>query len=252
MSSEIFFKMDKKLVIYFVAGFPQLGDTPKIAQIVQDSGADIMEIGIPYSDPVADGEIIQNAHYQSLKNGMNLNLLFQQLKQIKGKIHIPVVLMGYLNPILRYGFEPFCAECQASGVSGLIIPDLPPVEFERNYGKILKNNDLKFSFLVTPETPDARIKYLDSLSSGFLYAVSSSSTTGNQNKQIRNNEYLERLSSLGLQNPVMVGFGIKNKEDFLYANSKADGAIIGTAFVKILSQNPWKENAKNFIAQFKK
>ena len=242
----------KKLNIYFTAGIPTLEDTAEIMKTIQNSGADMMEIGMPYSDPVADGPVIQEAHELALKNGMTIAKLFSQLKSVKDEIKIPVILMGYINPVLSFGFEKFCEECANSGVSGLIIPDLPPIEFERNYQPILEKYGLNFTFLVTPETSEERIKYLDSLSSGFLYAVSSSSTTGNENKEVKNDEYLNKLASINLKNPVMIGFGIKNKTDFEQVTEKAQGGIIGTAFVKILLENKdWKEKAETFIKSIK-
>ncbi|WP_313216578.1 tryptophan synthase subunit alpha [Soonwooa sp.] len=238
----------KKINIYFTAGAPQLDDTGKIAKIIQDSGADMMEIGIPYSDPVADGPIIQDAHLLALKNGMTITKLFEQLLEIKNSVTIPKVLMGYINPVLQFGFEKFCRKCQEVGVSGLIIPDLPAFEFEKQYGKILEKYSINFSFLVTPETSEERIKYLDSLSSGFLYAVSSSSTTGNANATLKNVDYLSRLASLNLKNPVYVGFGIKNKQDFDSVTENLQGGIIGTAFVKVLLENKnWESEASNFV-----
>ena len=242
----------KKLNIYFTAGIPELEDTTKVAQLVQASGADMMEIGIPYSDPVADGEVIQKAHIKALQNGMTIEKLFEQLSEIKESVHIPKILMGYINPILQFGFEKFCQKCAEVGVSGLILPDLPPIEFERKYQSILKKYGLNFTFLVTPETSDERIQYLDSLSSGFLYAVSSSSTTGNNTKEVKNQEYLNRLASLPLKNPVMIGFGIKNKTDFTSVTEQADGGIIGTAFVNILMENKdWESKAEEFIQSVK-
>lgn len=242
----------KKLNIYFTAGFPKKESTTEILKLVQDSGADMVEIGIPYSDPVADGLVIQKAHEQALANGMSLRTLFEQLIAVKDEIKIPVVLMGYINTVLSFGFEEFCKKCQESGVSGLILPDLPPYEFEKNYAKILKKYNLNFTFLITPETSDERIKYLDSLSSGFLYAVSSSSTTGNENKAVYNEKYLERLAQLGLKNEIFVGFGIKNKFDFEKVTEKVSGGIIGSAFVKILLENEnWQEKASEFIKSIK-
>ena len=242
----------KKLNIYFTAGIPTLEDTTEIMKTIQNSGADMMEIGMPYSDPVADGPVIQEAHELALSNGMTIAQLFSQLKSVKDEIKIPVILMGYINPVLSFGFEKFCEECANSGVSGLIIPDLPPIEFERNYQPILEKYGLNFTFLVTPETSEERIQYLDSLSSGFLYAVSSSSTTGNENKEVKNDEYLNKLASIKLKNPVMIGFGIKNKTDFEQVTEKSQGGIIGTAFVKILLENKdWKEKAEAFIKSIK-
>lgn len=242
----------KKLNIYFTAGIPKLEDTTEIMKTIQNSGADYMEIGMPYSDPVADGEVIQKAHEIALKNGMTIAKLFEQLKTVKEEIKIPVVLMGYINPVLSFGFENFCKECADSGVSGLIIPDLPPIEFEKNYSEILKKYNLNFTFLVTPETSEKRIKYLDELSSGFLYAVSSSSTTGNENKEVKNEDYLTHLSELDLKNPVFIGFGIKDKTDFENVTEKAEGGIIGTAFVKILlGSEDWKQKGGDFIHSIK-
>lgn len=242
----------KKLNIYFTAGIPQLEDTADIIKLIQDSGADMMEIGMPYSDPVADGPVIQKAHELALNNGMTIEKLFSQLQSVKNEIKIPIILMGYINPVLSFGFEKFCAACSESGIAGLIIPDLPSIEFEKNYQKILQKYNLNFTFLVTPETSDERILYLDSLSSGFLYAVSSSSTTGNENTVLKNEDYLSKLASLPLKNPVMIGFGIKSKKDFENVTEKADGGIIGTAFVNVLLENrDWKKNAIDFINSIK-
>ena len=243
---------NKKLNIYFTAGIPKLEDTPEILKIIQNSGADFVEIGMPYSDPVADGPVIQNAHELALLNGMTIAKLLSQLKSIKNEIKIPVILMGYINPVLSFGFENFCRECSESGVSGLIIPDLPPIEFEKNYRRIVEKYGLTFTFLVTPETSDKRIKYLDDLSSGFLYAVSSSSTTGNEKKSVNNQDYLQKLASLPLKNPLYIGFGIKNRKDFDEVTEKATGGIIGTAFVKILlEQENWKNYGTDFITSIK-
>ncbi|PWN69204.1 tryptophan synthase subunit alpha [Chryseobacterium phosphatilyticum] len=242
----------KKLNIYFTAGIPQREDTADIIKLIQESGADMIEIGMPYSDPVADGPVIQKAHELALQNGMTIEKLLSQLKAIKNEVKIPLILMGYINPVLSFGFEKFCAECSESGISGLILPDLPPIEFEKNYQQILQKYNLNFTFLVTPETSDERIIYLDSLSSGFLYAVSSSSTTGKENAVLKNENYLSRLASLPLKNPVMIGFGIKSKQDFENVTEKADGGIIGTAFVNILLEDKdWKKSAIDFIHSIK-
>ncbi|MFK8298792.1 tryptophan synthase subunit alpha [Capnocytophaga cynodegmi] len=239
----------KKLNIYFTAGIPKLEDTAKVAKLIQEAGADMMEIGIPYSDPVADGNVIQNAHTLALQNGMNINILFKVLEDIKESVKIPKILMGYLNSVIQYGFEDFCRKCKEVGIYGLILPDLPPIEFERKYKKIVEKYKLNFTFLVTPETSIERIKYLDSISSGFLYAVSSSSTTGKVDNNLENNPYLKKLADLKLKNPIFVGFGIKNKVDFSNATKHTQGAIIGTSFVKILLENPtnWEEKAESFI-----
>ena len=242
----------KKLNIYFTAGIPKLEDTGKIAKLIQESGADMMEIGIPYSDPVADGPIIQDAHTLALKNGMTIKKLFEQLAEIKDSVTIPKVLMGYFNPVLQFGFENFCKKCQEVGIYGLILPDLPPYEFEKKYKAILDSYGIHFIFLVTPETSDERMHYLDSLSSGFLYAVSSSSTTGNSEATLLNEAYFQRLQDLKLSNPIFIGFGIKNKKDFRAVTEKADGGIIGTAFVKtLLNTNDWEIKASEFIKSVK-
>ncbi|CAI9687762.1 tryptophan synthase subunit alpha [Elizabethkingia anophelis] len=241
----------KKLNIYFTAGVPQLNDTAQIMKTIQSAGADMIEVGIPYSDPVADGPVIQKSDELALQNGMTIAKLFEQLKTVKDEINIPVILMGYLNPVLKFGFEKFCQECQASGISGLILPDLPPIEFEKKYQKMLEQYGINFTFLMTPETSDERIQYLDSLSSGFLYAVSSSSTTGT-NQEIDNDAYFKRLKSLNLKNPILIGFSIKNKADFDKVTQHADGAIIGSAFVKILLENQeWESKAAEFIKSIK-
>jgi len=244
-------KKKPKLSIFFTAGIPNLNDTAKVMKIIQSFGADLMEIGIPYSDPVADGPIIQKADEISLKNGMAIDLLFEQLKSVKDEINIPVILMGYLNPVLKFGFERFCKECKKSNVSGIILPDLPALEFEKKYQKILQKYNINFIFLITPETSDERIKYLDSLSSGFLYAVSSSSTTGNNHK-IDNDSYFKRITSFALKNPILVGFNIKNSVDFQNVTKYVDGGIIGSAFVKILLESEnWEEKAHKFIRDIK-
>lgn len=238
----------KKLSLYFTAGIPSLNDTTTIAKYIQEAGADLMEIGIPYSDPVADGPVIQSAHQLALKNGMTIDLLFEQLYSIKTSVTIPKILMGYFNPIYHYGFEKFCQKCNENGVSGLIIPDLPPYEFEKTYAKILEKYQLTFSFLVTPETSKERLQYIDQLSSGFLYGVSTSSTTGQKNLQTTNTTYLEQFKTLNLKNSVLLGFGIATKNDFERLTEHVDGAIIGSAFVKILLESNGDESKiKNYI-----
>jgi tryptophan synthase alpha chain len=234
------FETKKKniLNVYFTAGFPEIDATIPIMQALQNAGADMIELGMPYSDPLADGPVIQASSALALENGMTIKKLFDQLKNFRENIHLPVLLMGYMNPVLQYGFENFCRDAKKAGIDGLILPDLPIFEFEKEYGIILKKYNLDFIFLVTPETTELRIQKLDQCSSGFLYAVSSSSTTG-KNKDIDDQgSYFKRLRSMNLQNPVLIGFGIKDKSSFLKACSYASGAIIGTAYIKIL------ENAK--------
>lgn len=242
-------KGGKALNIYCTAGYPQLESTLEVMKSLQQNGADIIELGMPYSDPLADGPVIQHSGSVALANGMTINKLFEQLKDFRKEISIPVILMGYMNPVLQYGFEKFCADAAAVSIDGLILPDLPEYEFETEYGAIIKKHGLDFIFLVTPETSDDRIKKLDSLSSGFLYAVSSSSTTGSDKKITDTEEYLRRLRSLKLKNPVLVGFGISNKQSFDAVCQLADGAIIGSAYIKAL-ENSTDVNAatKTFLS----
>lgn len=227
-------KSQQVLNVYCTAGFPFLDSTLPIMQTLQENGADIIELGIPYSDPLADGEVIQESSALALRNGMTIATLFEQLKHMRDKITVPVVLMGYMNPVLQFGFEQFCAAAAAVGVDGLILPDLPEFEFEKEYGAIIKKYGLDFIFLVTPETSEIRCKKLDTLSSGFLYAVSSSSTTGGDKSMGSVEQYLTRLQSYQFKNPVLVGFGIKDKASFAAACAHANGAIIGTAFIKAI------------------
>jgi tryptophan synthase alpha chain len=227
-------KQGRVLNIYTTAGFPRLSDTLQVMQALQQNGADLIELGMPYSDPLADGPVIQESSGQALANGMTLSVLFEQLKHMRSTIEVPVILMGYMNPVLQYGFERFCADAAAVGVDGLILPDLPEYEFETEYGTIIKKYGLDFIFLVTPETSEERLRKLDDLSSGFLYAVSSSSTTGGNTQMADISEYLKRLQAMNLKNPVLVGFGIKDKATFEAACAHANGAIIGSAFIKAL------------------
>jgi tryptophan synthase alpha chain len=248
--SELFAKRKERVLnIYCTAGFPKPDSTLKIMKALQDNGADMIELGMPYSDPLADGPVIQHSSTIAIANGMTIAKLFEQLKDFRkspppGDLgSIPVILMGYMNPVLQYGFEKFCADAAAVGIDGLILPDLPIYEFETEYGAIIKKHGLDFIFLVTPETSDERIKKLDELSTGFLYAVSSSSTTGSDKNMTDVNAYLQNLQGLGLKNPVLVGFGIKDKPTFEAACRYASGAIIGTAFIKALEANNSAENS---------
>lgn len=241
-------KPDNVLNIYCTAGYPALDSTVPVMKALQESGADIIELGMPYSDPLADGETIQNSSAIALANGMTLKKLFEQLQNSRKDITIPVVLMGYMNPILQYGFENFCADAARVGIDGLILPDLPVHEFQNNYKAIIEKYHLNFIFLVTPETSEERVRKLDSLSSGFLYAVSSSSTTGNEQDFTLVEKYLQRLQSYQLKNPVLVGFGIKDKETFTKACQYSHGAIIGSAFIKALqNSNSEIEATKSFV-----
>ena len=222
------------LNIYCTAGYPQPDSTIRIIQALEKNGADLVELGMPYSDPLADGPVIQESGSIAIANGMTIRKLFEQLKGLRTATEIPVILMGYMNPVLQYGFERFCADAAAAGVDGLILPDLPQYEFETEYGAVIKKYGLDFIFLVTPETSEALIRRLDELSTGFLYAVSSSSTTGSDKNMTDVNAYLQRLAGMNLSNPVLVGFGIRDRETFAAACRHANGAIIGSAFVKAL------------------
>lgn len=225
------------LNVYCTAGYPNLDSTRTVMKCLQENGADLIELGIPYSDPLADGPVIQASGSKAIQNGMTVSKLFEQLKDFRKEITVPVVLMGYINQVLQYGFERFCADAESVGVDGLIFPDLPIYEFETMYGAIIRKHNLDFIFLVTPETSEERIKKLDSLSSGFLYAVSSSSTTG-KDKDLGDQEtYFKRLQTLNLKNPVLVGFGIKDKASFQKACANANGAIIGTAYIRALENS---------------
>ncbi len=238
-------KKSKVLNVYCTAGFPELNSTVKIMQALETNGANIIELGMPYSDPLADGPVIQASGNIALANGMTIKVLFDQLKDLRKTVTIPVILMGYMNPVIQYGFEKFCSEAAAVGVDGLILPDLPEHEFEIEFGAIIKKNGLDFIFLVTPETSEERLRKLDSLSTGFLYAVSSSATTGSDKDFNAVEQYLLRLQEMNLKNPVLVGFGIKDKETFESASKYSNGAIIGTAFIKAL------ENSKDIALSVK-
>jgi tryptophan synthase alpha chain len=229
-------KSSNVLNVYCTAGYPRLDSTLKVIAALQESGADMIEVGMPYSDPLADGPVIQASGGKAIANGMTIKVLFSQLKGMRDSEirDIPVILMGYMNPVLQYGFEKFCTDAASCGVDGLILPDLPEYEYETQYRDVIKKYGLDFIFLVTPETSEQRIKKLDELSTGFLYAVSSSSTTGKDKNMNDVVTYLERLKSMQLKNPVLVGFGIKDKQTFQQACAHANGAIIGTAFIKAL------------------
>jgi tryptophan synthase alpha chain len=227
-------KRSKVLSVYCTAGFPRLDSTMEVMRVLQDGGADMIELGMPYSDPLADGPVIQASGTRALENGMSIARLFGQLKDLRPSIHLPVLLMGYLNPILQYGFDKFCEAAAAAGVDGLILPDLPIYEYETEYGTLIRKYGLDFIFLVTPETSDERVRKVDALSTGFLYAVSSSSTTGG-NRDLGDQEaYFRRLEEMKLRNPVLVGFGVRDRKSWEAACKHTQGAIIGTAYIKAI------------------
>ncbi len=230
-------KSSKVLNVYCTAGYPTLDSTLPIITALENNGADLVEIGMPYSDPLADGPVIQESGAKAIENGMSIEVLLEQLKSLRATSNIPVVLMGYMNPVLQFGFEKFCAAAATVGVDGLILPDMPAYEFETKYGAILKKHHLDFIFLITPETPTERIQYLDSLSSGFLYAVSASATTGSALNFDAVDAYLQKLKQLQLNNPILVGFGVKDAASFELASRHTAGAIIGSAYIRALENS---------------
>lgn len=241
----------KILSIYFSAGFPALHDTVKIIQDLENSGVDLIEIGLPFSDPLADGPTIQASSTAALENGMTTKLLFEQLCTIRKSVSIPLIIMGYFNPIFQYGVENFLQKCQEIGIDGLIIPDLPASVYANEYKEIFEKYAILNIFLITPQTSDKRIRYIDSISSGFIYMVSSAAVTGNSDGfgTVQEN-YFKRINDLNLNNPQIVGFGINNKATFEQATKFAKGAIIGSAFIKNLAENGVK-SISNFINHLK-
>jgi len=233
-------EQDKKLLsIYFTAGYPQLNDTVSIIHELEQNGVDMIEIGLPFSDPLADGPTIQESSTQAIKNGMTTSLLFEQLKDIRKTVKIPLIIMGYFNPMMQFGLEKFCQKCVEIGIDGLIVPDLPLYVYENEYKVIFEKYKLKNIFLITPQTSNERIAQIDAISDSFIYMVSSAAVTGSQNgfgnEQL---DYFKRIANLNLKNPQIVGFGIKDKETFERATNHQKGAIIGSAFIKFLAKNP--------------
>lgn len=247
--NELFNKKKEPILsIYFTAGYPHLESTLDIAEALEKAGADFIEIGFPYSDPLADGPVIQNSSQAALENGMNLKILFEQLKDLRKRISIPVLLMGYVNPVLQYGVENFCNMASGVGVDGLIIPDLPMDEYENLYKSCFLDNNLSNIFLVTPQTSEERIRRIDELSNGFIYLLSSSSTTGkNLNVSGEAEAYFNRIKSMELKNPAMIGFGISDRKSFNKAAEYTRGAIVGSAFVKFLETENALMNAGSFL-----
>lgn len=238
------------LSIYFCAGCPTLDGTADVIRTLEKNGVDMIEIGIPFSDPMADGVVIQDAATRALRNGMSLRILFEQLRNIRRNVRIPLILMGYLNPIMRYGFEPFCRQCAECGIDGVIIPDLPFKDYEENYKAIARKYDIRVIMLITPETSEERIREIDAHTDGFIYMVSSAATTGAQKDfDARKQAYFKKIQDMHLRNPRMVGFGISNKQTFDAACSHSSGAIIGSRFVTLL--NEYEGDAQQAITHLK-
>jgi len=246
-------KEKKVLSIYFSAGYPDLEDTQQIMIALQKGGADLIEVGIPFSDPVADGPTIQESNKIALENGITLKKILEQVSEIKEEIQIPVILMGYLNPIYQYGIEKFCADCQKVGVSGLIIPDLPVNEYQIEYKSVFEKHELANIFLITPQTSDDRIREIDKISNSFIYMVSSASTTGAKKGLTQNQiDYFERVRNMELKSPLLIGFGIADYQSFTQATTYANGAIIGSAFINVLkNSNNLEEDIVAYVRSVK-
>lgn len=241
------------LSVYFTAGFPNLNDTEKIILELEKNGVDLIEVGMPFSDPLADGPTIQQSSTVALNNGMTISTLFDQLKDIRQKTQVPLVLMGYLNPVMQYGVERFCQKAAEVGIDGIILPDLPLREYVEEYKELFEQYNLSKVFLITPQTPESRIREIDSQTNGFIYMVSSASTTGKTAGLAEQSQaYFQRVAGMQLQNPGVIGFGIHDKETFAAACNHASGAIIGSAFVKALQQEgSLEQNISTFIQSIK-
>ncbi|KAA5544799.1 tryptophan synthase subunit alpha [Adhaeribacter rhizoryzae] len=241
-------KRENLLNVYFTAGFPELESTGVVLKTLEAAGADIVEIGMPYSDPLADGPTIQASNTEALRNGMSIRKLFSQLAEVRAQVSLPIILMGYLNPVLQFGIEQFCQEAARVGVDGLILPDMPLHEYEEEYLPLFQKYNLSLIFLVTPQTAEERIRKIDDLTNSFIYLVSSASTTGikvgGDSKQL---QYFQRIQNLNLKNPKLIGFGISDRSSFQLACKYAEGAIIGSAFIKVIQE---KENLEQNIRQF--
>lgn len=249
--NQLFQDSPKNLLsVYFCAGFPTLNSTADVIRTLEKNGVNMIEIGIPFSDPMADGIVIQDAATRALRNGMSLRILFEQLQDIRRDVRIPLILMGYLNPIMHFGFEAFCRKCTECGIDGVIIPDLPFREYEENYKAVAQKYDIRVIMLITPETSEKRIREIDAHTDGFIYMVSSAATTGAQKDfDTRKQVYFKKIQDMNLRNPRMVGFGISNRQTFDTACSHASGAIIGSRFVTLLDE--YKGNAQKAISHLK-
>ncbi len=252
--NKLFVQKKKEILsIYFTAGFPKLNDTATIINSLSDAGADLIEIGIPFSDSVVDGPTIQHSNQVALENGITLDVLLNQLEGIRESTNIPLIMMGYLNPIYQYGVERFCKRCKSIGIDGLIIPDLPLQEYERSYQEIFEENDLHMVFLISPQTSSDRIKMIDGITDSFIYVVSSAATTGAKSEVSGDQvAYFSRIDNLKLKNLRLIGFGISNHTTFLKACENANGAIIGSAFVTALKEaNDIESAVKDFVGKIR-
>lgn len=245
-------KKENLLSIYFTAGYPELNSTLDIAESLEKAGVDFLEIGFPYSDPVADGPTIQNSSERALESGMTLSLLLDQLADLRERVKIPILLMGYANPLIQYGVERFCKKAAEVGIDGVIVPDLPMYEYETLYADIFKANNISNIFLVTPQTSEVRIRKIDELSNSFIYLLSSSSITGG-NLQVSDNieDYYKRIKAMNLKNPAIIGFGISDNKTFSKACEYAAGAIVGSAFVKLLGTEGYMNKIDGFVKSIK-
>jgi len=247
-------KKQNILSIYFTAGYPELNDTLLTIQELDKAGVDMIEIGMPFSDPVVDGPVIQRSNEKSLSNGMTIKLLFKQLTWVRETTDLPLILMGYINPVFRFGIEKFLHKCQKSGIDGVIIPDLPVEEYREPFEALFEKYNIFNIFLISPQTPDERITYLDSISKGFLYMVSTSATTGAiKNFDESQITYFKKVNNLNLKTPRLIGFGISNNETFIQACNFANGAIIGSSFIRALDgDGTLPENIHGFIRKIRK
>jgi len=246
---QLFNTKNKNLLsIYYTAGYPELNTTVDIAEALEKAGVDFLEIGFPYSDPVADGPTIQHSSEKALENGMTLHVLFEQLKDIRNRVSIPILLMGYFNPIIQFGIEKFCKTAAELGIDGVIVPDLPIYEYEALYSKYFVDNSLSNIFMVTPQTSESRIAKIDSLSKSFIYLLSSSSITGGSlNVSTNIEDYYKRIKAMELKSPAIIGFGISNSDNFNKACEYANGAIVGSAFVKLLAEENYLGKIPGFV-----
>jgi len=252
--TALFERKEKNILnIFYTAGFPGLNDTKRIAESLQAAGADIIEIGIPFSDPIADGPTIQESNKIALDHGMNVALLIEQVKVLRSTVTIPVVLMGYLNPVMQYGVEKFMRDAAGAGVDGLILPDMPLDEYVKDYQSLADSLNLSVSFLISPTTSESRIRKIDAVSNGFIYAVSSSSTTGAKQEFSEDQiSYFKKLQSLGLKNPFLIGFGISSHQTYSQACEYSAGAIVGSAFITALKEsNNLPSDIKSFVKKIK-